>query len=155
MLVLHVPNALQHAAADGIAQVLGCRLGVDIAQVDRPVHSLNTAHAVCHITGIHHVNGVKRSASVLCERREGCLLRRHCLLSNKGLSSSGLGLLSGRLLRLRDISAPVLAIIDALASPGRFRRQSVNDLRKGGDQKFVLGNTRNRPTLVATEMLKK
>ena len=40
MLILRVPNALQHTSPGGTAQALGGSLGVDVAEVDRPVHAI-------------------------------------------------------------------------------------------------------------------
>ena len=40
MLILHVPDALQHTSPDPIARVLGGGLGVDVAEVDCPVQRL-------------------------------------------------------------------------------------------------------------------
>lgn len=40
MLILHVPDALQHTSPDGITQVLGGGLGVDVPEIDRPVQRL-------------------------------------------------------------------------------------------------------------------
>ena len=39
MLVLHVPDALQHTSTDGVAQILRRRLGMDVAEINCSVYS--------------------------------------------------------------------------------------------------------------------
>lgn len=127
MLILHVPDALKHAAPNSIAQVFGCRLWVDVTQIDCPVHSLNASHPVCHIASAHHVNAAK-CGSVGCERRKAALSGRHRLLSDQGLSRRGLSLLGGHLLRLRDVGTAVLSVINSFTCPRWFGGQSINNL---------------------------
>jgi hypothetical protein len=53
MFVLHVPDALQHASPDRIAQVLGGGLGVDVPEVDSPVQRLVSVQAPEAIHAVH------------------------------------------------------------------------------------------------------
>lgn len=77
MLVLHIPDALQDAPANGIAEVLGRGLRVDIPEIDSSVHCLDTArHAIAH-----HVNAKARCGHVT-EGREPVLLA-HGLLGDE------------------------------------------------------------------------
>jgi hypothetical protein len=46
MLVLHVPNALQDTATDGIAQILSRRLRMDVSKVHSPIQALRAGHAL-------------------------------------------------------------------------------------------------------------
>ena len=45
MLVLHIPDALQHSATNSITQVFRCRLRVDITQIDSAVYAWDTYSA--------------------------------------------------------------------------------------------------------------
>lgn len=131
VLVLHVPDALQHASPDGIAQVLGGGLGVDVTKIDGPVQCLvsvqateavHTAHA-SELRSERQVGGHRRPEVALAvDGREGSL-------SNEGLGCGGLSSLCGSLLRLGNVSTSILAIIDAFACPGGLRRESVDHLR--------------------------
>lgn len=130
MLILHVPDALEHASTNGVTKILGCGLGVDVAEVHGPVHGLNTAHAICHVAGVQHINGRELGASVLSKWRKIRLLRCHRLLGNQRLSGGGLCLLRSGLLGLGDVGAAVFTIVDTLPSPRWLSRKGVYDLRK-------------------------
>jgi len=129
VLVLHIPDALQDTAANGIAQVFWSGLWVDITQIHGPVHGLNPAHTIGHVASVHHVDGCEWCTPIRRERKVG-LLRRHCLLGNERLSSGRLGLLSCSLLRLGNVGTAVFPIVDSLACPRRFSGKSVNYLKK-------------------------
>ena len=53
MLILHVPNVLQHTSPDHIAQVLGGSLRVDVAKVDCLVQRLVPVQATEAVHAIH------------------------------------------------------------------------------------------------------
>ena len=61
MLILHIPNALQHSSPDCIAQILRRRLGMDVPQIDSPIQTL----------GVHTTHSTQRVLCVRGERREG------------------------------------------------------------------------------------
>jgi len=46
MFILHIPNTLQHATPNRIAQILRRRLGMDIPEINRPVQPLASRHAL-------------------------------------------------------------------------------------------------------------
>lgn len=135
VLVLHVPNALQHAATDGIAQVLRRRLRVDVTQVDGPVQALGAGETSARKTSqavgeCRRVRAKRREAGgVGRERGRVRLNGRKCGLRNEGLSGGGLGSVSCCLLRLGHVGASILAIVDTLASPGGLGRERVHDLK--------------------------
>jgi hypothetical protein len=88
--------------------------------------------------------------------------RRCCGLCHKGLSCHGLGRLCGRLLRLGNVRATVLAVVDTLPSPCGFCRQRVHNLEKkieltdfGRATKgiFCLGRNRNTEEVNKTNIL--
>jgi hypothetical protein len=126
VLVLHVANALEDAAADRVAQVLGRRLRVDIAEVHGAVHGL--------APGRVNTEGRERAERA---RERVCARRRDRGLRHKRLRGRNLGGLCGGLLALRDVRASVLAVVDALAGPLRLRRERVHDLGGGGDAEEV------------------
>ena len=130
MLILHVPDALQHTSPDGIAQVLSGSLGVDVPEIDRPVQRLIPIQTTKAVHTIH-------APEVRSERQVGRHGRpkvalggdgREGSLSNEGLGCGGLSSLCSGLLRPGNISASILAIVDALPCPGGLRRESVDDL---------------------------
>ena len=140
MSILHVPDALQRTSPDRIAQVLGDGLGVDVAKIDCPVQRLVSVQAAEAIHTVHTVHAVHpiRSSEVRGEGQVGGRWRpkvaltlegREGSLSDKGLGCSGLGGLCSGLLRLGDIDASILAVVDALPRPGEFRRERVDILR--------------------------
>lgn len=49
-------------------------------------------------------------------------------MRDKGLGGSSLSSVGGGLLRLRNVGAAVLAVVDALSSPCRLSGESVDDL---------------------------
>lgn len=53
MLVLHVPDTLQHTSPNSVAQVLCCGLGVDVSEVDCPVQCLISIQTPKVIHSIH------------------------------------------------------------------------------------------------------
>ena len=59
VLVLHVPNTLQHASPDCIAQILSGGLGVDVPEVDRPVQRLIPVHASKTVHAVHAIHSSK------------------------------------------------------------------------------------------------
>lgn len=114
MLVLHVANALENTSTNGVAQIFSGRLRMDITQIHGTVEA-----RLGHVRGERHVRRERRrlhwrelSIRLCNERLSGCCL--------SGLSSS--------LLRLGDVRATVLPIVDALASPGRLSGESRDDL---------------------------
>lgn len=136
MLVLHVPDTLKDASSDGVAQVLRRRLRVDVTQVDGPVQSLGTNAGT-----LKTVQAVGRERGrVGAERREAGrvgstetsggagLDGRERGLGDEGLGGSSLGSVGGSLLRLRDIGAAVLAVVNALSSPGGLSGEGIYDL---------------------------
>ena len=124
MLVLHVPNALQNTPTDGIAQILSCSLWVNVPKIHRPIQTLGASHTL-HSVGREWREGGKWRACVSTRWywREARCLR------NQGLSRCGLRGLCSCLLGFRNVRTAVLTVIDALASPCRFRGQSVDNLR--------------------------
>lgn len=120
MLVLHVAHALQDTTPDGVAQVLRSSLRVNITQVDGAVKGLRYNHSTKAVRREGHV-GCQRRCEALpigLERRE----RRCGRLCDERLRSSSLRGLRCGLLRLGDVGTAVLAIVDALARPGRLCR---------------------------------
>ena len=69
VLILHVTDALKNATANGIAQILGCRLGMNVTEVNGTVHALNT------IGVTHHANWTKGSGTICSKGREVGLSR--------------------------------------------------------------------------------
>jgi hypothetical protein len=136
MLILHVPDALQHTSPDGIAQVLSGGLGVNVPEVDRPVQRLVSAQSAEAVHAVHPVHAIHAS-KVRSERQVGghgrpevalVLHGREGCLSDERLGCGGLGSLCSGLLRLGDVGAPILAIIDALSCPGGLGRESIDNL---------------------------
>jgi hypothetical protein len=130
VLILHVPDALQHASPDGITQVLSGGLGVNVPEIDRPVQRLVSVQTAKAVHAIHapevrserQVGGHGRPEAALGgDGREGSL-------SNKGLGRGSLSSLCSGLLRLGDVGASILAIVDTLPCPGGLCRESVDDL---------------------------
>jgi len=68
VLVLHIPDALQDTAPDGVAQIFRSCLRVNVTQIYRPIHGLNTAHTVGHVASVHHVDRCEWGTPI---RREG------------------------------------------------------------------------------------
>lgn len=126
VLVLHIPQTLKNTSSDSVAKVFGCRLWVDVAQVYRAVEALST----------EVVERVGREWQIRRERRRSELTHGVRVdgrqgsgrLSDKGLSGRSLCSLSSSLLRLGDIGASVLAVVDALACPGWLSWESVDNL---------------------------
>ena len=118
MLVLHVPDALQHTSTDGVAQILRRRLGMDVAEINRSVYS-GTPRYSTRAAGHHGVDVSLREPagggrSVAKGGKHGRLW------GDKGLC----------LLRLGDVCTTVFAIVDAFTSPVGFGREGVDDLSK-------------------------
>jgi len=148
VLILHVPDALQHPSPDGIAKVLGGSLGVDVPEVNGPIQRLVSVQAAKPIHAIHaselgserQVRGHWRpEVALILHGREGSL-------SDERLGCGGLSSLCGRLLRLGDVGTSVLAVVDALPCPGGFRGKSVDDLHSQGVSTRP-GNKRDRSNL--------
>ena len=130
MLILHVPNALQYSPPDSIAQVLGGSLGVDVPEVDRPVQCLISIQTTKAVHAVH-------APEIGSERQVGCHWRPEVALGghggegslgNKGLGCSSLSSLCSGLLGPGDVSASILAIVDAFPCPRGLCRESVDDL---------------------------
>lgn len=124
MLILHIPNALKHPSPDRITQILRRRLGMNIPEVNRPIKSLHARRL--------RTRARRRVRREWGERaREGVRRRgrkRACGLGDERLRSGNLGGLGGGLLRLGNVGAPVLAVIDPLACPRGFGGERVDDL---------------------------
>jgi hypothetical protein len=129
MLVLHVPNALQNTASDCIAQIFRRRLRVDVTQVHSPVQPLG-ANASSHTS--HTSHAPHRIGRIGREWREWNARSLHWRmlhrLRNERLRSGSLRRLRRRLLRLGDVRAAILAIIDALAGPCWLSREGCDNL---------------------------
>ena len=137
VFILHVPNALQHTSPNSIAQILSGGLRVDVPKIDRPVQRLVSVQAAKVVHGVHAIH----ASELRSERQVGghgrpeitlALDGREGSLSDEGLGSSSLSSLGSGLLGLGDISASILAIVDALSCPGRLCRESVDNLRSRG-----------------------
>jgi hypothetical protein len=122
VFILHIPYALEHATSDAIAQVLRCRLWVNVTEVYGPICASGNRESIGGERRIRSerpeapnrgIDGTKRSSSGLC---------------HKGLSRHSLGRLCSRLLRLGDVRTAVLAIVDTLPSPCGFGWQRVHNL---------------------------
>ena len=139
MLVLHVADALQNAAANGVAKVLSGRLGVNITQVYGPVEPLvsRDSHG---IRGERRIRRERRERLARVDRRERCRLR------NERLSGSGLSGLSSGLLRLGNVSTAVLAIVNTFAGPCRLSRQSVHNLQGNASAVWTYVTVINAPS---------
>ena len=123
MLVLHVPYALQHAAANCITQVLCCCFWMNVAKVDGPVCSPGD-------TGTLRCKGRVRAkspkaANIGVDGTERC--RRLC---DKRLGRDSLGRLCSCLLRLGYVRATVFAIVDPLSGPRGFCGERVHHLEE-------------------------
>ena len=123
MFVLHIPYALQHAAADCITQILCCCLWMNVAEVDGPVSSPGDTEPLRCKGRIRakspeaantSVDGTERCRSRLCDKR---------------LGRNSLGCLCCSLLRLGDVRATVFAIVDPLSGPRGFRGERVHNLK--------------------------
>lgn len=130
MLILHVPDALQDTPPDSIAQVFSGSLGVDVPEVDRPVQCLISIQTTKAVHAIH-------APEIGSERQVGCHWRPEVALGghggegslgNKGLGCSSLSSLCSGLLGPGDVSASILAIVDAFPCPRGLCRESVDDL---------------------------
>ena len=146
MLILHIPDALQHTSPDSVAQVLSGGFWVDVPEVNRPVQRLVSAQAAKAVHAIHAIHPVHpvhpvhaiHPSEFRSERQVGghgrpevalILHGREGSLSDEGLGRSGLCGLCGGLLRLGNVCASILAVVDALPCPGGLCRESVDDLR--------------------------
>ena len=134
MLILHVPDALQHTSPDGVAQVLGGGLGVDVAEVDGPVQRLVSVQATEAVHTVHtiHSSEIRREGQVGGHRRPEVALTlegREGSLSDEGLGCGCLSGLCSGLLRLWNVGASILAVVDALPCPRRFRRERIDNLQ--------------------------
>ena len=125
MFILHIPNTLQDSTADGIAEIFGRSLWMNVTQIHSPVHALNALNAA-HTVSVHHLHWVK-SSGIWREWREGGL-RRHARLCDKRLCSGGLSLLGSCLLRFRNVGTAIFAIVHAFTSPRWLSWQSVHNL---------------------------
>ena len=130
MLILHVPDALQHTSPDGIAQIFGGGLRVDVPEVDRPVQRLVSVQAAKAVHAAH-------ASKIRSERQIGghggpevalTVHGREGSLGNERLGCGSLSGLSSGLLRLGNVSTSILAIVDALPRPGGLRRECIDDL---------------------------
>ena len=122
VLTLHVPDVLQHTSPDRIAQVLGGGLGVGVAKVDRPFQRLVPVQAT-KARGEGQVGNHRRpEVALTLDGQEGGL-------SDEGLGCSGLNGLCSGLLRLGDICASVLALVDAFPCPVGLCGECVDNLR--------------------------
>ena len=131
MLILHVPDTLQHTSPDGIAQIFGSGLGVDVPEIDRPVQGLVPIHAAKAVHAAH-ASKIRSERQIGGHGRPEVALTMHGRegsLGNERLGCGSLSGLSGGLLRLGDVSASILAIVDTLPCPGGLRRECIDDLR--------------------------
>lgn len=118
MLVLHISDALKDSPPNGIANVLGSSLGVDIAEIDRPVHLLSGGGGSSYSEG-----RARWRIEALCREPSAHGSERH--RREVGVDGGELALL---LLRLGNVRAAVLAVVDALARPLRFSWERSDDL---------------------------
>ena len=119
MLILHVPDALQYTSANGVAQILRRRIGVDIAEINGPIHPRTTCCSTR--AGSHHGVDVGRrepargSRAVPKRGKDGSLRGDECL----------------GLLRLGNVCAAVFTIVDVFSVPSGFGWEGVDDLSRG------------------------
>lgn len=114
MLVLHIPDAMQHTSANGIAKILRRRLAVDVAEVRCPVYPGTTRCS----TGVasRHSSDVSPREPARCGRS---------IAKGRLWGDEGLGLL-----RLGDVCATVFIIVDLFTGPVVFGWEGVDDLSK-------------------------
>lgn len=116
---------------------------MDVPEIHRAVHPLDPACTRAAEPARHEVRG-KGSAAVRAKGREDGRLGREGGLGDKGLGGGGLGLLCGDLLRFGDVGAAVFTVVDALAGPVGFSRESVDDL---GAHETLFNLIRKNPNL--------
>lgn len=119
MFISHVPNTLQHAAANRITQILSRSFGVDVTEIHGPVHACDAGRWWAGGEDVGAKGGVRRERG---EAGDGGL-RRH-----EGLGSDDLGLLCGCLLGFWNVRAAVFAVVDAFVGPIGLGRECVDDL---------------------------
>lgn len=128
MLILHVTQALENTASDGVAEILSGGLGMDVAKVDGAVETLSAGKALKGVGGGEgHVGSQGRCSEVAgvgVDRSESS-----GRLSNERLRRGSLSGLSSSLLRLRDVRATVLTVVDTLALPCWLGRKGVDNLK--------------------------
>lgn len=116
MLVLHVPDALQHTSANGVAQILRRRVGVDVAEINGSVDAGTTRCSTCAAS--HH------GVDVGGREPGGC----GGAVPERG-KDGGLGCDEGLgLLRFGDVCAAVFTVVDAFSGPVGFGWEGVDDL---------------------------
>lgn len=128
MLILHVSQALEDTTTDSVAQVLGGRFRVDVPEIHSPVQPLSTRKALEGIGGEGNVRGHGRGGKGISAHASLNGSEGRGRLSDERLGRGGLSCLCSSLLRLGDIRASVLAIVDAFASPCRLGGKGVHDL---------------------------
>ena len=141
MLVLHVPYALQHTAANRIAQILRCCFRMNVSEVHGPVRSPRDTEPL------------RCEGRVRAERPEAANIgvdgaeRRSGRLCDKRLSRDSLGGLCGSLLRLGYVRATVFSIVDPLSGPRGFRGECVHNLEVKKKSMQVTGTSINEGTV--------
>ena len=114
---MHVPDALQYTSANGVAQILRRRIGVDVSEINDPIHPMTTRRTCA---GSHHGVDVgwrepaRGSRAVPKRGKDGSPRGDECL----------------GLLRLGNVCAAVFTIVDAFSGPVGFCREGVDDLSK-------------------------
>lgn len=105
---------------------------MDVPEIDRPVQGLVSVQAA-HAIHAAHTSEVRSKRQVGGHGRPEVALTvvhgREGSLGNERLGCGSLSSLSSGLLRLGDVSASILAIVDSLPCPRGLRRECIDDLR--------------------------
>ena len=131
MLIMHVPDTLQHPASNRITQIFRRSLGMNRTQIYGPVHALHPhpSHPPSHPHAYSHAAHVRRRERVRTDiRAKGTEMgsgRRQRGRGHEGLGSGSLCLMGGSLLGFGDVGTAVFTKVDTFTGPAWFVREGV------------------------------